>query len=121
MQAYFDWLQWDKDGSAWNELAEEHFGRIVEPDHLERSLDALRRLPRLDDPDAVSAYLEDDDAPELDEKAKRTLFEEWFVSTYEISAPRADTADDVDSGEANDDAPCLVSLLRSSAGLSSGL
>jgi hypothetical protein len=88
-QAYFDWLQWDEDGSAWNELAEEHFGRIVEPDHLERSLGALRRLPRLDDPEAVSAYLEDDDAPELDEKAKQTLFEEWFASTYEVSAPRA--------------------------------
>lgn len=42
-QAYFDWLQWHEDGSAWNELAEEHFGRIVEPDHLERSLDVLRR------------------------------------------------------------------------------
>ena len=40
---------------------------MVEPNHLQRSLDILAGLPRLDDPDAVSAYLERDEAPELDE------------------------------------------------------
>ena len=38
-QAYFDFLQWQErvEGDAWALLSEEHFGRIVEPNHLQRS------------------------------------------------------------------------------------
>ncbi len=103
-------------GSAWNELAEEHFGRIVEPNHLERSLDVLRRLPRLDDPDAVAAYLEDDDVPELDEKAKRTLFEEWFALTYSVTSQEGDSADDVAWGEPDDEGPWEIHLIPKTDG-----
>jgi hypothetical protein len=31
--------------------------------------------------------------PELDEKARRRLFEEWFATTYEVAAPTAETSD----------------------------
>ena len=79
-------------GRAWDELAEEHYGRMVEPNHLQRCLDILAGLPRLDDPNAVSAYLERDDAPELDDKARRRLFDEWFTITYDVTAPKAGTA-----------------------------
>ena len=91
-QAYFDWLQSaEREGNyAWDTFAEEHYGRIVEPNHLERSLDLLRRLPHLDDPGSLSAFLEHDDAPELDDQARQRLFDEWFAIAY--SAPAASAA-----------------------------
>ena len=45
--------------NSWGELADEHFGRLVEPNHLQRSLDLLEGLPRLDDEAAVAAWLEE--------------------------------------------------------------
>ena len=88
-------MQWAERerGGARNELAERALGRMVEPDHLQRCLDILAGLPRLDDPDAVSAYLEGDDAPDLDDKARRRLFDEWFATTYALSSCDTDTAE----------------------------
>lgn len=77
-QAYFDLLEWceQEQGGAWDGLAEEHFGRIVEPNHLQRSLDILQTLPRLDDDEAV------EDRDPMPDHARR-LFDEWFAGAYE--------------------------------------
>jgi hypothetical protein len=50
---------------GWGLLADEHFGRIIEPNHLRRCLDLLEALPRLDDDEALSAWIEriEDDGP----------------------------------------------------------
>ena len=74
-QAYFDWLNEGEDGGAWDSLEEEYFGRLVEPDHLQRSLDALERLSQQGSgqPEA-QGHLSDD--------AKRQLFDEWFETAY---------------------------------------
>jgi hypothetical protein len=80
-QAYFDLLQWDdrEGGDAWGLLAEEHFTRIVEPDHLRRSLDILHRAGEAD------LWLEELQAEqdELDDTARQRLFDEWFETAYE--------------------------------------
>jgi hypothetical protein len=75
--------------NSWGELADEHFGRLVEPNHLQRSLDLLQRLPRLDDRAAVDAWLEDHDAndgSDLPEAARRTLLSEFLDRGYEEAA-----------------------------------
>lgn len=86
-QAYWDWLQWEDahDGVAWLDLEEEHFGRIVEPDHLRRSLDLLSSLPALDDPDAVSSWLERRRAESKasPDHVRQRLFDRWFAKSYE--------------------------------------
>jgi hypothetical protein len=43
-QAYFGLMEWweSAQGSSWIGLADEHFGRIVEPNHLTRCLDVPR-------------------------------------------------------------------------------
>ena len=72
--------------NSWGELAAEHFGRLVEPNHLQRSLDLLQRLPRLDDQSAVDAWLEEresDDGSDLPEAARRRLLSEFLDSGYE--------------------------------------
>lgn len=82
-QAYFDFLQWQErdQGDAWALLAEEHFGRIVEPNHLRRSLDILHRAVEdswLEDLEAESSGFDDD--------FRQRLFDEWFETTYEVVA-----------------------------------
>ena len=86
-QAYFDLLQWweREQGGAWATLAEEHYGRIVEPNHLQRSLDLLKTLPRLDEPKAISAWLAERDAESaaLPDQARQRLFDDWFAGAYD--------------------------------------
>ena len=41
-QAYFDWL--GEEVGTWDGFEEEYFSRLVEPDHLQRSLDAVALL-----------------------------------------------------------------------------
>jgi hypothetical protein len=75
--------------NGWGELADEHFGRLVEPDHLQRCLDLLQGLPRLDDRDAVAAWLEQhdgNDGSDLPEPARRRLLTEFLDSAYEEAA-----------------------------------
>ena len=42
-QALFDYMEWAEsvDPGAWAMLASDHYGRMVEPNHLQRSLDIL--------------------------------------------------------------------------------
>jgi hypothetical protein len=86
-QAYFDLLQWREreQGAAWITLADEHYGRIAEPNHLERSLDLLKTLPRLDEPKAISAWLAERDAESaaLPDQARQRLFDDWFAGAYD--------------------------------------
>jgi hypothetical protein len=74
--------------SGWGALADEHFGRIVEPNHLQRCLDLLEGLPRLDDDDALDAWLEriEDDGSDLSEPARRLLLKEFLDRGYEDAA-----------------------------------
>jgi hypothetical protein len=74
-------------GEGWGALAEEHYGRIVEPNHLRRCLDILQRLPRLDELDAWLDEREDDDGSDLSEPARRALLREFLDRGYEEVAP----------------------------------
>jgi hypothetical protein len=86
-QAYFDLLQWweREYGSAWVDLAEEHYGRLVEPDHLRRCLDILEGLPRLDDGEAIGSWLSGREAESeaMPDQARQQLFDEWFGGAYD--------------------------------------
>ncbi len=78
-RALFDFMQWSEsvDPGAWSLLASEHYGRIVEPNHLQRSLDlmALFHSFDLDEHARQSAAMTEDD--------RRRLFDEWFAEAYE--------------------------------------
>jgi len=86
-RAYFDLMQWweRERGSAWLDLAEEHFGRMVEPNHLQRSLDILESLPQLDEPDALDRWLDARDAESaaIPDTARDQLFDDWFNGAYD--------------------------------------
>lgn len=86
-QIYFDLLQWweREQGGAWATFADENYGRIVEPNHLQRSLDLLKALPRLDEPKAISAWLAERDAESaaLPDQARQRLFDDWFAGAYD--------------------------------------
>jgi hypothetical protein len=58
-QAYFDLTQlWQqKDGDAWDMLAQEHYGRIVEPNSIQRSLDILSNWASAIDEDRIGRLL----------------------------------------------------------------
>jgi hypothetical protein len=80
-QAYFDLLQWQEreHGDAWACLAHEHFGRIVEPNHLQRSLDILHRVAE------APNWLEElaEESAGYDDDFRQRLFDEWFETAYE--------------------------------------
>src|SRR3954447_13583957 len=86
-QAYFDLLQWweREQGSAWLDLAEQHYGRLVEPNQLQRCLDVLQRLPSLVGNDSVAAWLtkREDESRAIPDHARQVLFDEWFSGAYE--------------------------------------
>lgn len=86
-QAYFDLLQWweREQGSAWLDLAEEHYGRIVEPNHLQRCLDIIQGSPRLDDAEAFTNLLAERKAESeaISDHTRQQLFDEWFAGTYD--------------------------------------
>ena len=82
-QAYFDLLQWDDrvGGDAWVSLSEEHFGRIVEPNHLQRSLDILHRAA-----ETPHSWLDHEhESDEFDDASRQRLFDEWFETAYEVA------------------------------------
>src|SRR5262249_1119038 len=86
-QASFDRLHWWErwDGSAWLNLAEEPYGRIVEPNHLQRCLDLLQKLPPLDDTDAISSLFaaRDAESEAMSDHGRQQLFDEWFATAYD--------------------------------------
>jgi hypothetical protein len=86
-QAYFDLMQWweCERGSPWIDLADEHFGRIVEPNHLQRGLDILETLPMLTQSGALGQWLEDRDTESaaMPDEIRQRLFDEWFGSAYD--------------------------------------
>ena len=86
-QAYFDLLQWwegDR-GSAWVDLAEAHFGRMVEPDHLQRTLDIVESLPSFAEAAAVGQWLDerDTESAAMSDHVRQRLFDEWFNGSYD--------------------------------------
>jgi hypothetical protein len=75
--------------NSWGDLADEHFGRLVESNHLQRCLDLLQGLPRLDDDGAVAAWLEAhdrNDGSDLPDLARRKLLSEFLDRGYEEAA-----------------------------------
>ena len=94
-QAYFELMQrWECErGSAWLDLAEEHFGRIVEPNHLQRSLDIVESLPPLTEADAVAHWLDerDTESAAMSDDARQRLFDDWFAGAYEEAKREATT------------------------------
>ncbi len=86
-QAYFDLLQWweREQGGTWATLAEQYYGRLVEPNHLQRSLELLQTLPSLDNPEAISGWVaeREADSAALPDQVRQRLFDEWFASAYD--------------------------------------
>lgn len=85
-QAYFDLLDyWEREqGGAWLTVAEDYYGRLVEPNHLQRCLDLLETLPQLDEQEGVGSWLAERDAESdaLPLEARQRLFDEWFAGAY---------------------------------------
>ena len=80
----FQW--WEREqGGTWATLAEEYYGRLVEPNHLQRSLDLLQTLPSLDNPEAISGSVaeREADSAALPDQVRQRLFDEWFASAYD--------------------------------------
>ena len=84
-QALFEYMQWLEgvDPGAWAMLASEHYGRMVEPNHLQRSLDILETLPQLDD---IGTWLEgfERESAEMSDEARMRLLDEWFEIAYSV-------------------------------------
>jgi hypothetical protein len=83
-QMLFDYMEWAEsvDAGAWAMLASDHYGRIVEPNHLQRSLDILETLPPLDSIGDWLADLERESAA-MSPETRRRLFDEWFATASE--------------------------------------
>jgi hypothetical protein len=81
-QALFDYMQWAErlDPAAWSMLASEHYGRIVEPNHLQRSLDLLETMSLVDLDDIA------EESAALSDHARQRLFDEWFATAYTAAA-----------------------------------
>jgi hypothetical protein len=84
------------DIQGWGALAEEHYGRLVEPNHLQRCLDILHRLPDADELDGWLEDLESDDGSDLSDEARRQLLHEFLDRGYEEIHDAADDDDDGD-------------------------
>jgi hypothetical protein len=84
-QALFDYMQWAEraDPGAWSMLASEHYGRMVEPNHLQRSLDLLETMFSLD----LDEIAEESAA--MPDHARQRLFDEWFATAYQSSGVEA--------------------------------
>lgn len=81
-QALFDYMQWRERGQpgAWGMLASSHYGRTVEPNHLERSLDILRSVSEI----GVDAWLEEleRESEKMSDLECQRVFDDWFASAY---------------------------------------
>jgi hypothetical protein len=92
------------DIQGWGALAEEHYGRLVEPNHLQRCLDILHRLPDADELDGWLEDLDSDDGSDLSKEARRDLLREFLDHGYEEIPPSAsDEAEDDDEDEETDE------------------
>jgi hypothetical protein len=87
-QALFDYMEWAEsvDPGSWAMLASDHYGRIVEPNHLQRSLDILTTLGTLEN---LDDWLEDmeRESRAMSHEARQRLFDEWFSTASEASFP----------------------------------
>ncbi len=88
-QALFDFMQWSEraEAGAWGALAAEVYGKIVEPNHLERSLDVLQAVVDVGI-DAWLAELERESA-EMPDHERQRVFDYWFASAYSVQRQRA--------------------------------
>lgn len=93
-RAYFDLMEWleQEQGSAWIGLADEHFGRIAEPNHLQRCLDLFDMFSAASGLDAVQEMLERRTAESaaMPYAVRRRLFDEWFELGYTRRAEGGD-------------------------------
>jgi hypothetical protein len=72
---------------GWGELADEHFARIVEPNHLQRCMDMFTGLRRLDNDEGWAEWIEaidDNDGSDLSHEARRKLLREYLDKGYEV-------------------------------------
>jgi hypothetical protein len=78
-RALFDYMEWCESvvPGAWSMLASEHYGRMVEPNHLQRCLDIMSSfsLTDLDDHARESAR--------MSIEARQRLFGEWWADAYD--------------------------------------
>jgi hypothetical protein len=83
-QALFDYMEWAESVApgSWAMLASDHYGRIVEPNHLRRSLDILETLPPLESFDEWQEDLARESAA-MSYEARWRLFDEWFSTSLE--------------------------------------
>ena len=85
-QAYFDAMElWQRErGDAWVGLAEEHFGRVVEPNQLQRSLDGMDLFM-----ESIREWISGErqkarmaESAAFSHEARVRLLDEWFSKTY---------------------------------------
>ena len=83
-QALFDYMEWAEgvDPGAWAMLASDHYGRMVEPNHLQRSLDILETLGTLESFSDLQEDLQRESAA-MSHEARKRLFDEWFATASE--------------------------------------
>lgn len=79
-QALFDYMQWAEsvEPGTWALLASEHYGLMVEPNHLQRSLDVLEMFGSLDLDEIVA------ESAAMPDHARQQLFAEWFETAYQV-------------------------------------
>ena len=75
---------------GWGALADDHFGRLVEPNHLQRSLDILSTLPPISDSKALDAWIDQaqGDSSDLTPEARRLLLDDVLDTRYEERGDR---------------------------------
>jgi hypothetical protein len=74
---------------GWGALADDHFGRLVEPNHLQRCLDILSTLPPISDSAALDAWIDEAEGlSDLAPEARRLLLEDVLDTRYEERADR---------------------------------
>jgi hypothetical protein len=83
-QALFDYMEWAEsvDPGTWAMLASDHYGRIVEPNHLQRSLDILETIGTLESFDEWLEDIERESAA-MSHAARTTLFDDWVATATE--------------------------------------
>ena len=77
-------MEWAEsiDPGAWAMLASDHYGRMVEPNHLQRSLDILETMGTLESFNDMQEDLQRESAA-MSHKARQRLFDEWFATASE--------------------------------------
>jgi hypothetical protein len=86
-RAFFDYLEWwNREDSAWLDLAEQHYALYGQPEQLQRRLGISGLLPRRVVRDAEGAREERERraiaSRAIPDRVREQLFEEWFADAY---------------------------------------